>query len=290
MSKRSFMMHQTKKYVAIVTALLLLSVATIQGVLLAQDSGLAEPINANNADAAVEFLRIGSGDSPLKRTVISPDGTLMAAATRLNQLAIWNINALAAAAISGQSEPAAFVLEEGHADTILNIAFSSDGALIASSGEDDRINIYDLAQVNGQVSGARRASLEIAEAANIVFSPAVVQDANGQNMYVMAALTKNADLRMWVIRADGVETLRTSIPNVNRMDFTADGSMLIATGNAGVVRFIGVAPVGEASLRRKNLQKFRRLLPQPAPHSRPASRRPPSLKFRSRSRCLKTDA
>lgn len=222
----------------------LIGLTMVQGILLAQDSGLTTPITGSNASSLAEFFRMGGGDSTLKRTVLSPNGSLMAAATDLNQVAIWDVNSLASAAVQGQQRPSAFLLE-GHADTVLDMAFSSDSAVLATAGEDDKLILWDVALVNGQPSGAQRAVIDIAEARNIIFSPVVVQDANGSNVYILAVLNKNADLRMWVINSSGVEPLLTNIPNVNRMTFTPDGKILIVTGNSGVIRFIG-ATTGES--------------------------------------------
>ena len=241
-------MKLTSKYsLAAIIMMLLVSLGIVQGILLAQSSSLTQPITADNVSALNEFFNIGNSENPFRQVEISPDGSLIAAShrnrDRTSDVVIWNTNTLTSSALQGQSPQIALTLT-GHSDQISDLAFSADGALLASAAQDNNLIIWDITNNNGQVTGARRTVLSLAGGHNLVFSPVTSTDANGQKVYVLAGLNDADQLRLWTIAGGQGTPVNTNIINIERMSFTPDGTVLVLNGTRGVIRFVGIAPVG----------------------------------------------
>ena len=148
----------------------------------------------------------------------SPDGSLLATASRDRTVRVWDVRA-----------GAQRIELAGHADAVTGCAWSQDGSLLATASRDRTVRVWEVP------SGAQRT--ELSGHAGPVNACAWSPDGT-----LLASAGDDGTIRLWTV-ADG--TQRTEIPGhtgwVSECVWSPDGTLLASCGEDGSVRLWEVA-------------------------------------------------
>src|SRR5690606_2398559 len=179
----------------------------------AQDGGDRAPISPTNAAQLAELAVLDTQSQEAYDSAWSADGRWFAVA---NSNGVWLYDAanLSAAARELDSD----------ATLVTSVAFSEDGALLATGSADGRVRLSDTA------TGERRALVNAHNAivTDVAFNP------GGS---IVASASVDGSVRLWnTSDGSGLAQLPGPASVVSRVMFSPDGTLLSATGSNGTVR------------------------------------------------------
>src|SRR5690606_13133514 len=188
----------------------------------AQDGGDRAPISPTNAAQLAELAVLDTQSQEAYDSAWSADGRWFAVA---NSNGVWLYDAanLSAAARELDSD----------ATLVTSVAFSEDGALLATGSADGRVRLSDTA------TGERRALVNAHNAivTDVAFNP------DGS---IVASASVDGSVRLWnASDGSGLAQLAGPASVVSRVMFSPDGTMLSATGSNGTVRVWNVPAAPE---------------------------------------------
>ena len=177
--------------------------------------GVALPeVNFSHADLAQSIFMDTFGG--VLATVLSPDGTLLAAGTTNSEIRIWR-------AADGMP----LLTCEGHADWVRSVAFSPDARFLASGGDDQTVRLWD------STTGQCLVVLEghSGRVYSVAFSP------DGR---MLASGSEDQTVRLWNIAEEGhveaLDVFHEHTSRVRSVAFSPDGRMLASGSEDQTVR------------------------------------------------------
>jgi WD40 repeat protein len=194
--------------------------------------GVAEIIEANTPGAFLDAV------------AVSPDGSRVATGERGGAIKVWTL-----------PDPAAPVRLGAYRQAIADLAFSPDGALLASIGR-HRESTLRLWREDGAGDWKEVAAIPIGRCLALRF------DAAGTRLAVMCE-----DEVMLLDVASRQETLRLTKPHgeaITAFDFAANGSRLVTAGHEGTVTVWELVTATPAPTHRFSVRRPRRAGPAPA--------------------------
>jgi WD40 repeat protein len=160
-------------------------------------------------------LRMWEGYSnEITHVAFSPDGTLLAAASR-NSIKLWTV-------------PDGELVEtlDGHSREVTSVLFSPDGKLLASGSDDDTLKAWNVSDgllvrtLDGGSDGVD----------SIAFPP------EGETL---ASVSGNGTLKVWNISDGGLVRIRDGVGA--RAVFSPDGQLLASLGDNGLIQIFNVS-------------------------------------------------
>lgn len=195
------------------TALALIAALTGAVMVTAQDGGDRSPIDATNAGQLAELAVLDTQSQEAYDSAWSADGRWLAVA---NSNGVWLYDAADLTAAARELDD--------DATLVTSVAFSQDGALLATGSADGGVRLTETA------TGERRALIRAHNAivTDVAFSP---------NGALVASASVDGSVRLWSA-ADGAGLAQLAGPAsvVSRVMFSPDGTLLSATGSNGTVR------------------------------------------------------
>jgi WD40 repeat protein len=183
------------------------------------------PINDSNAAQLSEMLTLSgqqmlqAAPTPIGSLAFSGDGAILAAGNveGNSDITIWQV-------AGGE------LLQtlRGHSDNVYGLAFTPDGAVLASSSRDLTVRLWDLE------SGSQIQSLS--GQGEHIYGLAINPDRN-----ILASASADGALKLWEI--DGGQlllTLNTSSHFIFHLAFSPDGRLLANDGEEGVITVWGI--------------------------------------------------
>lgn len=176
-------------------------------------------------DAVVQqaaLSKVIMADHALSAAAFSPDGTLVAAGNTDLEGAdggvqIWDVE-------TGAPQGDALA---GHEDVVNGVAFSPDGALLASASVDGTVRLWDVE--TGQQDGE---ALQVGDSASdVFFSPDGVE---------VATLSWEGDLQVWDMRTRKPVRLPL-VEGADKVAFTPDRSRVAASDDAGNIAVLDMS-------------------------------------------------
>ncbi|KAM3096932.1 AAA-like domain-containing protein [Phormidesmis sp. 146-35] len=158
------------------------------------------------------FLKtLTQGSNWLQAVSFSPDGQMVAIASRDSTIKLWNRNG------------AQIQTLKGHKNRVYAVSFSPDGQTIASAGYDATIKLWNR---NGEL--LRTLKGHSGRVYSVRFSP------NGQRLVSAGG---DETVRVWTPNGQLLSTLRGHSGRVYGVAFSPDGQMIASVGNDGTVRY-----------------------------------------------------
>ena len=140
----------------------------------------------------------------------SPDGQLIASASRDQTVKLWGPNGSLVATL------------KGHQDSVTSVSFSADSQLIASGSLDGTVKLW---RRNGSL--VRNFPSYLSQISSLSFSP------NGQ---LIASGGGEGTIKLWTVDGKLVETFKGQQGVVEQVSFSPDGNMIASAGEDKTIR------------------------------------------------------
>jgi WD40 repeat protein/predicted Ser/Thr protein kinase len=155
---------------------------------------------------------------------ISPDASLVAADANAGAVVVWDV--------ATKKELRRF---EGHTGPVCGLAFSPDGSLLASGGQDKTLRLWNLRNGEGGSIEVRRLEGHSDTIYDLAFSPDGTRLASGSN---------DTTLRLWdVASGEQVALLAGHADYIFALAFSRDGGMLVSGSGDHTVRVWDTLPM-----------------------------------------------
>jgi WD40 repeat protein len=182
------------------------------GIFLASDDVHARVVNPDTSRILTSVI----ADQRVHAVAVDPQGKILATADATG-IRLWD-------AATGEALREVGTPEDRHADDVFVLAFSPDGAVLASGGDDNVAKLWDTA------TGTHRATLpgHGGWVRALAFSPDGSRLATGSH---------DASIRLWTVAdAASVGTLSGHAGAVHAVAFRGDGAALVSGGADGILR------------------------------------------------------
>ncbi|OAI41013.1 hypothetical protein AYO40_00605 [Planctomycetaceae bacterium SCGC AG-212-D15] len=160
-----------------------------------------------------ELKQTFKGGSPVWRIAVSPDGSLLASGTKDGLVKLWEIG-------SGKE----LAVLQGHKTAVTSLAFSPDGATLASGGghPDGNAILWDVKKRE-----RRRALKESPEILDFAFSPKDKKTLIGGGL--------GYDIGVWDISTgERTKTIKDGVLSIRTVCFSADGATVISVDHRNI--------------------------------------------------------
>ncbi|BAY20241.1 WD-40 repeat-containing protein (plasmid) [Anabaenopsis circularis NIES-21] len=162
-----------------------------------------------------ERNRLQGHNAGVTSVSFSPNGQIIATASRDETIKLWNIDGTLLKTL------------QGHSAGVTSVSFSPNGQIISTASSDKTIKLWSIDGTLLKTLQGHRASIN-----SVSFSP------NGKMLASASGdvFTDDKTVKLWSINGTLLKTLQGHTDNVNSVSFSPDGKMLASASDDGTVR------------------------------------------------------
>ncbi|NEO15626.1 MULTISPECIES: TIR domain-containing protein [unclassified Moorena] len=157
-----------------------------------------------------EYNRLVGHNSWVTSVSFSPDGNLIASASKDHTVKLW----------SRKGKPLQTL--KGHEATVWNVSFSPDGKTIATASQDKTVKLWSLDGKNLQTFKGHQRGVR-----SVSFSP------DGR---MLATASNDNTVKLWSLNGKQLQTLEGIAPGYGSISFSPDGKILASAGSNNTIK------------------------------------------------------